>query len=358
MGKCEKNDNTMVSIIVPIYNSSRYLSQCIESILRQDYSDFELILVDDASTDNSRKREEYYEKKDNRVICIYKEKNEGVDYARFSGLSIARGEYIMFVDSDDWLSSDSVLNKMVKAIEDTGADYVESRMQHVMDRHGLIKHVSEPTIHGLITQPELFDKYYISFFGCNILSVNIWAKLYRKATIDKANLSPTGFKMGEDLFFNLKLFPYLESIFILDEVGYSYRFGGMTSKYNPTLLSDLKKMFLLKDELAHKYNYEQAYDYLRAELKNVFRSDVCQQIIFLKEPEEKIIKNISKELDDPVYQTISEVTSFPKFIHDPFVKAILNKDAVSVYQQCKDIVDKNKWPRRIKRTVSRILKAI
>lgn len=348
----------MVSIIVPIYNSSRYLSQCVESILRQDYSDFELILVDDASTDNSRKKEEYYEKKDSRVICIYKEKNEGVDHARFSGISIAKGEYIMFVDSDDWLTSDNVLKKMVETIEYTGADYVESSIQKVMDRHGFIKHDIKPSVLGLITQPELFDKYYISFFGRNILSVNIWAKLYRKSVIDKANLSPTGFRMGEDLLFNLLLFPHLRSIFIMNDVGYSYRYGGMTSRYNPTLLSDLKKMFVLKDDLAHKYNHELAYDYLRAELKNVFRSDICQQIIFCKTPKENLIMNISKELEDPVYQKIGETTSFSNFLNDPFVISILNKDAESVYYQCKSIVQKNKWQRHLKRIASKIIKSI
>ena len=348
----------MVSIIVPVYNSSRYLPQCVESILKQDYSDFELILVDDASTDKSRKLEETYEKKDQRVVCIYKTQNKGVDYARFSGLSVARGEYIMFVDSDDWLASGKVLGKMVQTIEETGVDYVETRINHVMDRHGFIKHISQPPKYGIIKQPELFNEYYISFFGCNILSVSIWAKLYRKSTIDKANITPTGFRMGEDLFFNLKLFPHLESIFIMNDVGYNYRFGGMTSKYNPTLLSDLKKSFVLKNDLAKKYNYDQAYDYLRAELKNVFRSDICQQIIFLKAPADQIINNISKELEDPVYQKISEVKSFPHFQENSFVKAILNKDAESVYKQCKDIVDRNKWQRQFKKFISSLLRII
>ena len=348
----------MVSIIVPVYNSCRYLSQCVESILSQNYSDLELILVDDASTDNSRKIEESFKNKDNRVVCIFKEKNEGVDLARFSGLSIARGEYIMFVDSDDWLASNSVLSKMVNAIEETGADYVDSRVQRVIDRYGFIKYISPLSIKGLITQPELFDKYYISFFGCNVLSVSMCAKLYRKSIIDSANLAPSGYKMGEDLFFNLTLFPHLKSIYIMDIVGYNYRYGGMTNKYNPTLLSDLKKMFLKKDEMANNYSYTKAHDYLRVELKNVFRSDICQQIIYLKLPSEELIKNISRELKDPVYQKIGEVTSFPNFQDDPFVKAILSQDAVSIYDQCKSNVENSKWPRRIKTVASKLLRMI
>ena len=345
----------MVSIIVPIYNSSRYLSRCIESILRQDYTDFELILVDDASTDNSRNIESVYEKKDIRVVCLHKAKNEGVDCARFSGLSIAKGKYILFVDSDDWLSSNNVLSKMVIAIENTKADYVETNVQRVIDKFGLVKKVYKPSVTGLIKQPELFDKYYLSFFGCNILSVNIWGKLYRKATIDKAMLSPSRLKMGEDLLFNLMLFPYLKSIYIINEVGYNYRFGGMTNRYNPTLLPDLKKLFIIKDDLAQKYNYEKAFNYLRIELKNVLRSDICQQIIFLNNSEDETINNISKELEDPVYQKISEVTGRPNFLTDPFVVGILNKDAITIYQLCKKIVDGEKWKRNLKWAASKIL---
>ena len=132
----------------------------------------------------------------------------------------------------------------------------------------------------------------------------------------------------------------------------------MTSKYNPSLLPNLKRLFVIKDDLAKKYNYERAFDYLRIELKNVLRSDICQQIIFLNTSEDKIINNISKELDDPIYQKISEVTAFPRFLKDPFVVAILKKDAPSVYFHCKNIVNDNRWNYRFKRIASKILGTI
>jgi glycosyltransferase involved in cell wall biosynthesis len=96
-----------VSIIVPVYNSEGYLNNCINSILNQTYKDFELILVDDGSTDNSGEICNYYENGDNRVRVIHKS-NEGVSTARNVGIDIAKGEYIMFVDSDDWIEINAI----------------------------------------------------------------------------------------------------------------------------------------------------------------------------------------------------------------------------------------------------------
>lgn len=93
----------MVSIIVPIYNAEQYISKCIESILAQTYRDFELILVDDGSTDMCGKICDEYAKQDSRVHVIHQE-NKGVSAARNAGISLAKGEYIMFVDSDDFIT--------------------------------------------------------------------------------------------------------------------------------------------------------------------------------------------------------------------------------------------------------------
>ena len=94
-----------LSIIVPIYNGERYLRKCIDSILSQTYTDFELILVDDGSKDSSLEICREYEKNDSRVVVFHKE-NAGLVAARKSGVSIAKGEYIGFVDCDDYIDDD------------------------------------------------------------------------------------------------------------------------------------------------------------------------------------------------------------------------------------------------------------
>lgn len=342
----------MISIIIPIYNTSKYLSQCIDSILNQSYKDIEVILVNDASPDNSLSICQYYIKKDPRIIIIDKKLNEGLERARYSGVQIAKGKYIMHVDSDDWLENPEILSIMHQKAEDTNADYVEMGMQRVMDRHKWIKSKSISPVTGLIQAPELFDKYYISFFGINILSVNMAGKLYRKSTLDKANITPSGICMGEDLAFNLQLFPHLKSIYILDTIGYNYRFGGMTSKYNKHLYPDLKYLYTLKEKLIEQYQYYKAWDYIRIEMKNVFCSDICQRIIFKTGTEEEIKAIITQELEDPLWERVLQVKEHPNFLQDPLVQAIAQKDATTIYRSCLTMVKQQAFKRNLKKIAS------
>lgn len=112
----------LISIIVPVYKVAKYLPRCIESILRQTYPNFELILVDDGSPDKSGKICDKYAQKDSRIRVIHK-KNGGVSSARNAGLDIAQGEYISFIDSDDWVSRD-YLEKLVLPIGEDGVQLV------------------------------------------------------------------------------------------------------------------------------------------------------------------------------------------------------------------------------------------
>ena len=95
----------IVSVIVPVYNTEKYLPECIESVLFQSYTDFELLLIDDGSTDGSGLICDEYARKDFRIKVVHKS-NGGVSSARNEGLDIARGEYVCFVDSDDWVCKD------------------------------------------------------------------------------------------------------------------------------------------------------------------------------------------------------------------------------------------------------------
>lgn len=346
----------MISVIIPVFNSAHCLPQCLNSLINQTYSDIEIICVNDASTDNSIDVMNEFANTYKRIRIIDKKNNEGVDKARFTGLAQAKGKYITFIDSDDWLCDKNILKKMVVKVEETDADYVEMGMQRVLDKAGWIKRPLINQIHGLIKQPELFNRYYISFFGKNLLTVNMVGKLYRKSVLDKANLSPSGLKMGEDLAFNLKLFPQLNSVYILDDIGYNYRFGGMTTRYNPSLYPDLKMLYLIKEQLIEEYQYYKASNFIKFEIKNVLRSDICQQIIFKAGTKDQIISNISKELSDPLWDRALQIKDHPNYFNSPFVQAIQNKDAEKAYTLCLEKVNKEKWSRLIKRIASAVLR--
>lgn len=326
----------MVSVIIPIYNVEKWLPQCIESVLPQDYKDIELILVNDASTDKSLDVCKWYAGKDNRIIIINKLQNEGLELARQSGYKSAKGEYVMHIDADDWLDHSQVISTMYHKAETTGADYVEIGMQRVLDRHKWILKKCVASTPLFIEQPDLFDKYYLSFFGVNILSVNTWGKLYRKSVLDKADIKPVGVFMGEDLAYNIQLFPHLERIYILNEIGYNYRMGGVTGRYNPHLLPDLKRLYLLKEELIDKYQYYKAHDWIRFELKNVLKTDICQRIAYgIDNDKETAISAILTEINDPIYAKLSEVDKSSAFWNEPFVKGLMAKDGAAIYEICR-----------------------
>ena len=97
-----------ISIIVPVYNTEKYIIRCINSVLKQTFRNWELILIDDGSIDSSGKICDFFQKKDNRIKVIHK-KNEGVSIARNLGITLSKGNYITFIDSDDWVDRKSVV---------------------------------------------------------------------------------------------------------------------------------------------------------------------------------------------------------------------------------------------------------
>ena len=110
------NEDQLVSIIIPIYGVEIYLKKCIESVLNQSYSNLQIILVNDGSKDNCAEICDYYSKLDPRIIIIHKE-NEGLVNARKSGLSVAQGEFVTFIDGDDWVGENFIYNLVQPAIK-------------------------------------------------------------------------------------------------------------------------------------------------------------------------------------------------------------------------------------------------
>ena len=118
-----------ISIIVPVYHVEKYLRKTIDSILRQTFSDFELILVNDGGNEEETAICKEYARKDSRIVYIY-QTNQGLSAARNSGLAISRGNWIMFVDSDDWVRED-FCEKALESVRSTGADMGVFDLEHV-----------------------------------------------------------------------------------------------------------------------------------------------------------------------------------------------------------------------------------
>lgn len=340
----------MLSVIVPVYNTAKYLPQCLDSILNQTYKDIEVIIVNDASPDNAKEVIARYAGKDRRIVVVDKEKNEGVDRARFSGIAVAKGERVTFIDSDDWFLGDDLFEKVMEKCRETDADYVEILSKRVMDKRGLITTGVDQSHLGAISMPSLFDDFYLSFFGVNILPINIWGKFYKRQLLE--HVTPSGRAMGEDLLFNLVLFPHLKKIYRMDLVGYAYRFGGMTSKYNQHLYSDLFFLFELKLDLIKKYDYTKALDYTLIEIKNVLMSDIRQMVLYKAYPADEIKRVISERLEVKYWEMLRDVKNPANFAADPIVAAILRHDADALVAIAKHLNKKERPVRWAKRVVS------
>lgn len=174
------------SVIIPIYNREKSIKKCIDSILRQSEKDFELILVDDGSTDNSLKICKDFEKTDNRIIVIHKE-NGGVSSARNAGIDVARGKYVVFVDSDDYVD-----NNYLEILSSKDADLVIS---------GVIFENTQNKI-DLLNDFTLLDEMLIIDFFSQYYALPCWGKKYDRNIIKKNNLRfDTSICYGEDALF-------------------------------------------------------------------------------------------------------------------------------------------------------------
>ena len=169
-------DKPFISVIIPVYNTEAYLDRCVRSVLAQDYGHFELILVDDGSTDRSGRIMADLVKQDSRIIVIHKE-NGGQSSARNVGLDQAKGEYISFVDSDDYVTPDYLSYLLSLFPEDDGCRI--SACNHLIVRG---EHSTENTGEGdrVFSRTEAFEE--VLFHGC--IDVAPWGKLYRREVFE------------------------------------------------------------------------------------------------------------------------------------------------------------------------------
>ena len=206
-----------VSIIVPVYNGEKVLPHCIESIINQDYKDIEIILVDDGSKDDSFKVISEYAKKDDRIVPVHKE-NGGVSSTRNLALDMATGDYIQFIDVDDWLPFDST-KLMVRAIEEEKSDLVVGDFYRVVD--GKSSKKGSIRKGGVMTLGEYADRMLLTpadfYFGV------LWNKLYKKKIIDEFDIRmDVNISMSEDAIFNLQYLQHTSLISILKSPVYYY----------------------------------------------------------------------------------------------------------------------------------------
>lgn len=206
-----------ISIIVPIYNAQKTIERCIDSILNQDFSDFELILLDDGSKDNSGKICDTYAGKDQRVRVIHKE-NSGVSASRNLALREAKGEYLQFLDADDWITPNAT-RLLVESMETNDCDMVIADFYRVIGER--LSHKGSIDEDGVLSREEFANNMMENpadfYYGV------LWNKLYKRSIIEKYQLCMNPkISWCEDFMFNLEYIRHCENIFVLQVPIYYY----------------------------------------------------------------------------------------------------------------------------------------
>ena len=203
-----------VSVIVPVYNVQDYLAKCIESIINQTFEDFELILIDDGSTDSSGKMCDDYALSDKRIKVIH-QKNGGLSAARNAGLDIAKGDYVIFVDSDDYIHREMLSVMTAKSIEEH-SDLTLCNYYFVDSQGKTIEHDSLIEKETLISKDSLFELLSKEWLP----AVVPWNKLYRRSIFDNLRY-PVG-KRHEDEFISHRIIEKSEKILLIPQFFYFY----------------------------------------------------------------------------------------------------------------------------------------
>lgn len=224
----------MISVIIPIYNVEKYLRQCLESVINQNYKEYEVILVNDGSTDSSKNIAIEFCKKYSNIKFIDKA-NGGLSSARNAGLEVANGEYIVFIDSDDYIRSD-YLEKLYQSISQNDSDISICNLVKVYEKKGeeeegnldvnCIKCYSNVDVLKMIFEGKIF--------------CYAWDKIYKKSLFIENNIRYPEGRLYEDIFTTIRLISYSRKIKFVNEPLYFYRIrkGNITSIKSDKAIKD------------------------------------------------------------------------------------------------------------------------
>lgn len=317
----------IVSIIVPVYNTELYLYKCLESIRTQDFIDFEAIVVNDGSSDNSQEIINEYTQKDNRFVSIEKS-NGGISSARNIGLLGAKGDYICFVDSDDWIGHKFISNLYSCIAEDvdivigrfTLEDSVIGRNvfpcqkgweNQIFAGEAKERNILYPLL-GPINKPDAKV--------LNYLPMCVWKNMYRKSLLFRQEILFSSEReiMLEDYDFNLRAYYYATKIAISDSSEYYHLIvdDSLSRKFRQNLLEMMIRLYKRTDIFIHNNTFYAGHDEVYNRARNfVLKSSVDIAYNCILNTPENIKSSINLILNN---NTISEVYKGNTLIDGPF----------------------------------------
>jgi glycosyltransferase involved in cell wall biosynthesis len=350
-----------ISIIIPAYNAQNTIKKCIDSVIKQTYQNWELIIVNDLSTDNTETIIQKYLEKDKRIVYVNKNKNEKTLKARIDGLKKMSGDFFTFLDADDWMHSNALKALLENAIK-TKADVVLGSWIRVFDRHELFK--KKPInkyysdhIEKVFEEHEIKENFELSFFSKHSMPVVTWAKLYKSELKDWfVNNNLPNVYIVEDVYFNLHAFKNVKKISFIKDVIIYYRDGGVSHTINMEYLNHVEYLYLLRKKILENSDIkEQAYQYINNELANTFFNYLVD-CVYIKKFNINEVKAKYLEFKNNVsYQDFISNLASKEVLHYDFFDSLENGNFEKVYSIINDEISKFKIKRGIRRVIGNLL---
>lgn len=279
-----------ISVIIPIYNVQKYLHRCMDSIINQTLKDIEIILVNDGSPDGCPQICDDYRKMDSRIHVIHK-KNEGLGFARNSGLDIATGKYIMFIDSDDYLAINAC-EIAYNNLEETNSDACVFDYYFRKDTGEEIAH-HNPLGKCILEQPDVIDKVMIGMIGSapnypsdTYIAMSVWKCVYSNRLIKQHHVKFPSERecVSEDIIFQMRILPHISKICILNIPLYYYcenaTLISLTKRYDSDKFDRFKNLYSYQIELLDSIGKKNVGQ-IRAARRFLGNTRVCiKQIVF------------------------------------------------------------------------------
>lgn len=316
--------NSLVSIIVPVYNCEKYMEACIDSILIQSYYNIEVIIIDDGSTDNTYKIIKEYINKDKR-IKYFKQENSGPSVARNRGIEKANGEYLIFIDSDDFIEKIYV-EKLVNEIKGKNFDivccgYIDK------SKYGIVK-----LNDFWINKYELNKQEFLSCV-CKGIGGVLWSKIFRKDIIieNKIRMNPKIF-MSEDLIFILEYCKYINRIGVINECLYHYNRLNYSSISSNIDINYLENYVLLINKISEllielKFDFHKINKIKILKVQNLINKVLISETykyLELKD-KDKFISNLNSILENDFIKKYKNNLSNNNILDKIYNKLIINK---------------------------------
>lgn len=332
----------LISIIIPVYNSGKKINRLLKSLLNQTYTNIEIILVDDKSTDpKTIELKESWSKKDSRIKLFTEEKNTRGSRPRTDGILFSKGEFICFADQDDWYPHNAI-EILYEACIRNHADMVIGSTSKALNIGSVcweVNHRKDITKSDKVIQhEELMGYFFLSYFGVNILPISVWGKMFERhllvniidELIEKSCIQ-TG---AADLVMSMVIHPHINRLALVDDIVYYYNIGlpGASPKYLKRWLKNATNLFRLKWEMLEKYSYTKGKRTLAIEMVNYIKTYVSNCTIFDKANRDFHIKELQDTLNNPIWKHI-EVLKGTEYREQQIVQDIITQNSENVYNE-------------------------